>query len=65
MRGRVDVHARPQKAPAADAHLAHVQDHAVEIGVNAIAQVDVVSVVTVKRRLHHRLSGQGTEQLLQ
>ncbi|MOA47058.1 hypothetical protein D3C78_1696540 [compost metagenome] len=45
------MHSRRQQAVITDMHFAHVEDHAVKIGVKVFTQVDVVAVIAAKSRL--------------
>jgi hypothetical protein len=51
----VDLDCRAEQGKIADADLAHVQDHAVEVEEHALAELDIRAVVAEERRLHpHR-----------
>ena len=51
-------------APA-DRYLGHVEDHAVEVEEDVIADVDVAAVVAVEGRLQPQVSPAAAKQLLQ
>lgn len=50
---------------ARDARRAHVEHHAIEVEEHAFAQVDVLAVVAVERRLHPHAVAAGAEQFSQ
>src|SRR5690606_13254750 len=50
MRRRIDVHAGPEEYPRADPHRRDIEDDAVEVEVDVIAERDVAAVVTLERR---------------
>jgi hypothetical protein len=52
VRGRVDLHRRPEQREVANLDHAHVEDNAVEVEENPLAKVDVGTVVAEERRLH-------------
>ena len=52
MRGGVDLDGRTEQREVADAHRAHVEDDAVEVEEDALAEQDVRAVVAEEGRLH-------------
>ena len=52
MHWRVDLHRRAKQCVVTDAHVAHIQNHAIEIEEHTLAQLDVDAVVAKERRLH-------------
>ena len=65
MQRRVDLHRRAEETEVADLHGADVEDHAVEVEVDAAAERDVGTEVAEERRLDVDLVTAGGEELLQ
>ena len=63
--GGVDVDTRSEVAVPADRYPTHVQHDAVEVRVEALANVDVVAVVAPERRFHVALVAERAEQVVQ
>src|SRR5687767_1233879 len=61
--GRINLHGRPEKREAADAHRAHVQDDAVEVEEDTFAELDVGAVIAEERRLHPDAVAAAAEQV--
>src|SRR6187401_289981 len=65
MQRRVDLHRRADETEVADLHGADVEDHAVEVEVDATAERDVGTEIAEERRLDVDLVTAGGEELLQ
>src|SRR5690606_21620145 len=62
MDGGVDLHRRAEEAVAADAHPAYVQEDAAEVEIDALAELDVRSVVAVEGRLQPNAVAASAEE---
>ncbi len=62
MRRRVNLDRRTKQRVVADADGTHVEDDAVEVEEDALAEKDVRAVVAEERRLHPDILAAGTEQ---
>src|SRR5215203_1833985 len=62
MKRRQDLDAGPEKRVTANPDAAHIEHDAVEIEVDALAQLDVRAVVAKKRGLHPDRVATGAEQ---
>ena len=63
MVGGIDLHRRPDLGAVADADFDHVEDDAVEVQEDAVAETDVVAEVAVERRTDHGARADMAEAL--
>src|SRR5689334_17503504 len=57
MKRRIDLHGRPEEREVADGHLADIEYDTVEVEEHALAEMNVLTIVTIEGRLHpHRLA---------
>ena len=65
MRCCVDVDAGGNEDGVSDSHVANVQDHAIKVEVDVLAEMDVGSVVAAKRRFQPNGVATAGEQSFQ
>jgi hypothetical protein len=63
MVGGIDLHRRPNLGAIADRHFDDIEDHAIEVQEDPVAETDVVAIVAKERRADHGARADMTETL--